>query len=63
MLDTLKFTLESDQWEQKCLLSHRFNGKYELKCTHFIRYYCRCMENLKTIGFIVIGNDWGSYFE
>ena len=29
--------LESDQWEQKCRLSHPFNGKYELKCIHFIK--------------------------
>ena len=26
--------LESDQWEQKCQLSHPFNGIYELKCIH-----------------------------
>ena len=55
--------LESDQWKQKCPFSHPFNGKYELKCIHFIRNHCHCMENLKTIGFIAIGNDWDSYFE
>ena len=30
-------------------------GKYELKCIHFSRNHCHCMENLKTIGFIAIG--------
>ena len=55
--------LESDQWEQKCPLSHPFDGKYELKYIHFTRNHCHGMENLKTIGFIAIGNDWDSYFE
>ena len=53
---------ESDQWEQKCPLSHTFNGKYELICTNSIRNHCHCMENLKTVGFIAIGNDWDLYF-
>ena len=53
--------LESDQWEQNCRLSHPFNGNYELKCIHYIRNHCHCMENLKIIGFILIGNVWDSY--
>ena len=44
--------LESDQWEKKGRLSHPFNGNYELKCIHFIRNHCHCMENLKTIVFL-----------
>ena len=43
--------VESEQWEQKYPLSHQFSGKYELKCIHFIRNNCHCMENLKTIDF------------
>ena len=30
---------------------------------YLIRNHCHCMENLKTIGFIAIDNDWDSDFE
>ena len=49
--------LESDQSEQKGPLSDQLSGKFELKCIHFIRNRCRCMENLTTIGFIAVGTN------
>ena len=53
--------VESDQWEQKYPLSHQLSGKYELKCIHFIRNNCHCMENLKTIDFYCDSVMTGTY--